>query len=114
VLPVRAAASTSSGSAHSQRVGVTAEAVVQDRGDPVRVSHRGSLSSGFGCGDAGLSQRDDLGLVAAQCAEEHRCVGRDAAPGHLGDRVRFRDQGGGRLEVTPPRVVHGERDQIDR
>ena len=96
-----------------QRVGVTAKAVVQDGGRPVRGCHRASLALGSGHGDGSLDQRGELGLVAAERSEEHGDVGRDAAPGRPGDRVDLRDQGGGRFEVTSPRVTVGERNQID-
>ena len=98
-----------------QRVGVAAEAVVQDRGRPVRAGHRASLTRGFGSGDGALDQRGGLRLVAAQSTEQHGGKGRDAAPpGHLADRIALRDQGIGPREVTAPRVIDGERAQIDR
>jgi hypothetical protein len=40
-----------------QRVGVTAEAVVQDRDCPVHGCHRGALSPGFDLSDGGLGWR---------------------------------------------------------
>ena len=98
-----------------QRVGVASEAVVQDRGRPVRPCRRAALSPRLRPRQGGLDQRGHLRLVAAQRTEEHGGDERDAArPGRLADRIALRDQGNGRREVTPPRIVDGERDQVDR
>jgi hypothetical protein len=37
-----------------------------------------------------------------------------STPGHLTDRIGLRDQGSGARKVTAPRIIDGERDQIDR
>jgi len=53
--------------------------------------------------------------VAAQPAEEHGGERRDAAPpGRLTDRIALRDQRRRAREVTPPCLVDGQRDQVNR
>ena len=48
---------------------ILAQAVVQNRGDPIRVAHGQALPASRRPGDRGLDQRDGFGLTAAQAGE---------------------------------------------
>ena len=59
---------------------VTAQAVVQDCGHPVRDCHRDSLAPGCGLLDDGLDQRDGLGFPAPECSQHGSGDGRETRP----------------------------------
>ena len=93
---------------------VTAEAVMQDGGRPVRVGHRDSLSASLGLGDGRLDQRRGLGEAASQRREHHRGQPGGARPGRRADRVGLGDQGRGGREVTAGRDGRAQGVQHDR
>src|SRR5262249_1022012 len=101
---------------HSRRqcLLVTAEAVVEDRGNPVRDYRRQSLAAGRGLLDAGLDERSSLCLVAAESSQHHGSIRREWSPGCLTDRVGLRYQRHGGREVTAPHGVHSHPVQQDR
>ena len=95
-------------------VGVAAQAVVEDRGHPMRPRQRDPLAAGRGVLDSGLDQRGGLGFPAPQRSQQQGGVGRDARPGRLADRIVLSDQRSGGREVTTPCDGKGHLGQQDR
>ena len=130
VSPTRAAASTSSNSAHIVRPGkdavrddfagrrcgllVASEAVVQHRGGPVRDHHRVALPS---CG-AVLDDRLDQGQASASrpCKAEdpEQRERRDLVPRRRRDALGLGDQPSRARQVASPRPVQRQRLEVDR
>src|SRR3954452_20008130 len=83
-----------------QRLLIAAEAVVEHRGCPVDDAQAPSLAAGHQIVYVGLDQLGEVEFAASPGGQPQRPVGCERAPGRLGDRLRFREQGGGGGELT--------------
>ena len=96
-----------------KRVLIPAEAVVEDCGRPVDGGQPESLSPANHLAHAGLDELGGRRFAALDGGEQQATVRREAAPGHVGDRLRLFDLRHGRGEVAGEEARPGERVERD-
>jgi len=89
---------------------VTGEAVVQDRGRPMRVNCHGSGSISL---NHARDQRGRLGFPPLQGPEPQNGTRHEAAPGCRHHAVDLRDERGGTREIADPHPCQGQGGQVD-
>ena len=92
---------------------VAGEAVVQNRGRPVRGGRRHPPSFSRGLPGRARYRRGGLGFPPLHSPEPERHVRRKAVPGRRRHAVDLRDERGGTREVADPRPGQGQRGEVD-